>query len=161
MAMSAADTPSDIVKMFMDDLETNDQQAAANTLTDNFTFSGWTALPLNKQQFLSVIAGLKEGIPNLIFNLHNMQEAGNTVTGTIQVVGYQTSGFTLPTLGLPPIPQMARSISMPTEDITYVTEDITYVLENGQIARMDVQSDKDGGIGGMLHQLGIDVPIVQ
>jgi hypothetical protein len=149
------DPNTDIVKTFMSALEDNEFEQATSYLTDNFTFSGWTPQELDKSGFMSLIEGLKEGLPGLIFNLHNVQEPEeNHVTGTMQIAGYQTDSFILPTLGLPPIPQMARSVSLPTEDVFYQ-------LRNGQIEVMHVQPTPGGGIKGLLQQLGINVPIVQ
>jgi hypothetical protein len=144
----------DIVRNFMTALDNNEQDLWGDFLADDFTFSGWTPRSLTKSDFLSVMAGLKEGLPGLIFNLHNVQEDGNKVLGTWQVVGYQTDSFNLPALGLPPIPQMARSVSLPTEDVTYI-------VENGHIVLIFVQPNSEGGIKGLLRQLGINVPIIQ
>ena len=80
----------EIVRAFMTALETNDQDTADSYLSEDFTFSGWTPLPLNKKDFLTVIGGLKSGIPGLIFNLHNIDEQKEAVTATIQIAGYQT-----------------------------------------------------------------------
>ncbi len=147
-------TAIDTVRAFITALETNDQDTAESYLSDNFIFSGWTPRPLNKSDFLTVMGGLKAGIPGLIFNLHNIEEQGNTVTGTMQIAGYQSDSFILPPLSLPPIPQMARSISMPTEDVTFITA-------NNQLTRFNVQQTVSGGLRGLLHQLGFDAPIIQ
>ena len=144
----------DIVKNFMIALDNNEQDQWGDYLADDFTISGWTPKSLTKSDFLNVMAGLKEGLPGLIFNLHNVQEDGDKVLGTWQVVGYQTDSFSLPALGLPPIPQMARSVSLPTEDVTYI-------VENGHIVLIFVQPNSEGGIKGLLRQLGINVPIIQ
>jgi hypothetical protein len=152
--MSETDSPIDITRNFMQDLENNDLAAAASYLHDTFIFSGWTPRPLDKQGFLDLIAGLKEGIPGLIFNLHNLQKQHMDFTGTMQIAGYQSDSFIIPSLGIPPIPQTANSISMPAEDVTFT-------LNRDQITTMDVQRVPDGGIKGLLHQLGIDVTIVQ
>ena len=152
--MNVADTPTDSVRNFMSALETNDQESASGYLADNFLFSGWTPRPLNKQNFLGLIAGLKEGIPGLIFNLHNVQEQDAKVTGTIKISGYQSDSFILPQLGTPPIPQTASSITLPTEDVTYI-------LNNNQISSLSVQHVEGGGIHGLLRQLGFDLPIIQ
>lgn len=154
--MTTSDTPIDIVRNFTTALEGNDFDVAAGYLTDNFLFSGWTPRPLTKANFLSTIQNLKAGIPGLIFNLHNVLEEneGRQVTATWQVAGYQSDSFILPALGTPPIPQMARSVSLPTEDVRYL-------LENGQINALHVQSTAGGGIVGLLNQLDFDLPIVQ
>jgi len=146
-----SDTQEDIIRMFMNALETNDQDMTDSYLSDDFTFSGWTPQPLNKKDFLAVIGGIKSGIPGLIFNLHNVDEQKESVTGTMQIAGYQTNSFVLPPLGLPPIPQTASSVSLPAEDVKFV-------LGNNQITRMIVQPTAGGGINGLLRQLGIDVP---
>jgi hypothetical protein len=149
-----SDPQEDIVRAFMTALETNDQDEAANYLSDDFIFSGWTPQTLNKKDFLIIIGGIKSGIPGLIFNLHNVDEQGNTITGTMQIAGYQTASFVLPPFGLPPIPQTASSVSLPAEDVTFL-------FGNDQITRMIVQPTAGGGINGLLRQLGIDVATSQ
>jgi hypothetical protein len=149
------DTPGEIVRMFMSALETSEWENASQYMADHFLMSGWTPRALNKNDFLAIIKGLKEGIPGLIFNLHNVQEDDGVVNGTIKMTGYQSDSFILPPLGLPPIPQMAASINMPTEDVTYT-------LEQQQITTMAVHAGPDGGIRGLLRQLGVEMPpIVQ
>ena len=147
-------TQEETVRAFITALETNDQDTAASYLSEDFTFSGWTPLPLNKKNFLTVIGGIKSGIPGLIFNLHNIDEQRDGITGTMQIVGYQTDSFVLPPLGLPPIPQTANSVSLPAEDVKFV-------LHDNRIAQMIVQQAPGGGINGLLHQLGIDVATSQ
>jgi len=148
------DTQEDIVRSFMAAVETNDQDEAGSYLDDDFTFSGWTPKPLNKKDFFIIIGGIKSGIPGLIFNLHNIDEQGDTITGTMQIAGYQTASFILPPFGLPPIPQTANSVSLPAEDVKFL-------LRNERILLMSVQATPGGGINGLLRQLGIDVALSQ
>ncbi len=150
--MSAEETV-DIVKTLMTALEANDLDIAESLLADNFVMDGWTPQILDKKGFLQVIRGLKEGIPGLIFNLHNIQGEDNAVTGTWQIVGYQTDAFNIPILSLPPIPQMGRSVSLPTEDVEFTTN-------NNLITRLLVKHSDGGGIRGLLNQLGVDMTIV-
>lgn len=147
--MSAIDT----VRAFVTAIENNEKEETVDPLTDDFLFSGWTPKPLNKADFITTFAELKSGIPSLMFNLHNLAEQGNTVTGSIQIAGYQSDLFSIPPLSLPPIPQMARSISLPVEDVVFT-------LEGDKILRWSVQHVAGGGITGLLHQLGFDAPII-
>jgi hypothetical protein len=147
-------TQEDTVRAFMTALETNDQDMADSYLSEDFTFSGWTPQPLNKKDFLTVIGGIKSGIPGLIFNLHNIDEQEDVVTGTMQIAGYQTDSFVLPPLGLPLIPQTASSVSLPAEDVEFL-------LRDDQIGHMIVQHTPGGGINGLIRQLGIDVATSQ
>jgi hypothetical protein len=146
-------TDSDIVRAFMAALDANEQDEWGGYLADEFIFSGWTPRSLDKNGFLKLFEELKEGIPGLIFNLHNVLEVGeHRVTGTWKIAGYQSDSFALTVLGLPPIPQMASSVSMPPEDVEYR-------LENGRIVAIQVKTTHDGGVQGLLHQLGVHIPI--
>ncbi len=149
------DPDSEKVKAFMTALEGKDFDEASDYLSDNFISIGWTPRPLDKQNFLGTIKGLKEGIPGLVFNLHNVADnADHQVTGTIQVSGYQSDSFILPALGTPPIPQMAKSVMLPTEEVEFM-------LSDGKIARMNVQPTEGGGIKGLLSQLGFELRLAQ
>ncbi|HEV2654395.1 MAG TPA: nuclear transport factor 2 family protein [Ktedonobacteraceae bacterium] len=147
-------TPADSVRAFIAALEANEQETAADFLTDDFMATGWTPQPLDKGAFMTVIGGLKSGIPGLMFNMHNIEEDGAVIHATFKIAGYQTDSFSLPPLSLPPIPQMARSISMPAEDVSF-----TFI--NEKIKLMNVKPTRGGGISGLLHQLGFDAPIIQ
>ena len=152
-------SPVDIVNDFMVALESKDFDTAASYLSDDFVFSGWTPQPLDKDQFMTVMGELKAGIPNLSYHFHTVRDVQDlvqesNVKAAIQMTGTQTDGFILPPLGLPPIPQMARSISLPEEQWSYT-------LQDGKIVRIMVHRVPGGGIQGLLQQLGIDVPIIQ
>ncbi|GAC1432785.1 MAG: hypothetical protein NVSMB54_29450 [Ktedonobacteraceae bacterium] len=144
----------DIVRAFLTAIENNEKEETINPLADDFLFRGWTPKPLNRTDFITTFAELKSGIPGLMFNLHNLSEQENMVTGSIQIAGYQSNAFSIPPLSLPPVPQMARSISLPVEDVTFE-------LMGDKITRWSVQHVAGGGIKGLLHQLGFDAPIIQ
>ena len=150
--MSETDTRVDTVKNFVGALESNSLDEAQGFLSDDFIFSGWTPRPLDKKGFLSLITGLKEGIPGLIFNLHNVAERDEGVTGTMQVTGYQTDSFLIPAMGTPVIPQTANSISLPAEDVTFI-------VNKGKITSMNIRSVEGGGINGLFNQLGFDYTV--
>ena len=149
----------DIVNDFMVALESKDFDTAASYLSDDFVFSGWTPQPLDKGQFMTVMGELKAGIPNLSYHFHTVRDVRDlvqesNVKAAIQMTGTQTDSFILPPLGLPPIPQMARSVSLPEEHWDYT-------LQNGKIVKITVQRVPGGGIQGLLRQLGIELPIIQ
>lgn len=154
--MSAAE---DTVKAFMAALEARNFDAAKSYVTEDFIFVGWTPQPLHTEDFFTVFSGLAAGIPNLMFHFHTVHDlherpADSRVEATTQITGTQTESFILPPLGLPPIPQTAHSVSLPEERWNYT-------VVNGKIARILVEHVSGGGIGGLLYQLGVDVPIIQ
>ena len=148
--MSTA-TNSEIVRAFMAALDNNNLDAAAGYLGDQFLFGGWTSRDITRQELFDIMKGLKEGIPDLHFNLHNVQEHGDTIKAAIQITGHQSDSFILPTFGLPPIPQTASNVSLPAEEVSYLVED-------GRIVRWNARPGKDVGVLGILHQLGIEIP---
>jgi len=144
----------DLIRAFMTALEENNADEFESYLADNFRFSGWTPRPLGRAGFLDLLRGLKEGIPGLIFNLHNvLVQNDTTVTSTWKINGYQSDSFILPVLNLPPIPQMAASISLPAEEVEYR-------LAGNKIVGLNVTHTPGGGIKGLLNQLGFDIPLV-
>ncbi len=154
--MSAAE---DVVKAFMAALEGKNFDTAKTYVTDDFIFTGWTPQPLNTTDFFTIFSGLTAGIPNLMFNFHTVhdlheRQADSRVQATTRIAGSQTESFILPPLGLPPIPQTAQSIMLPEEHWNYT-------VVNNKIARIFVEHVSGGGIAGLLHQLGVNVPIIQ
>lgn len=148
--MSAIET----VQQLMSAVEANDSETAAQLLSDDFTFRGWTPKPLNKSTFLAVMRDLKAGIPGMVFGLRVLSEEDNTLHGTITVTGTQTDTINIPALSLPPIPQMGTSINLPPEEVDYT-------VDQGRVRTMTVHSRAGGGIRAMLQQLGTDSTILQ
>jgi hypothetical protein len=145
----------DLIRQFITTLEANNRQDAESYLTEDFMCSGWTPKALHRGPFLHVIAGLKEGIPDFSFNLRDLREQNEQlIVGTIQITGTQIDSFILPDLSLPPIPQTDNKISLPSEEAMFEIAD-------GQISEMIIQPVEDGDIHGLLHQLGIDIRVIQ
>ena len=57
-------------------------------------------------------------------------------------------------LSLPLIPQLDKTISLPEEHWEYV-------IRRNAIAAIDAEHVPDGGVAGLLHQLGVDAWIIQ
>lgn len=150
---------TEIVNDFMEALAAKEFTRAANYLADSMILSGFTPAPLTKNHLILVVSGLAEGFPNLAYNFHATEESADTaegsqVRGTVQLTGSQANSFELPPLGIGPIPQMARSVSLPQETWEFR-------VKNNLIAAIQVDRKPGGGIEGLLNQLGIHDPIVQ
>jgi len=150
---------SNIVTAFMQALETKDFDGAASYLSEDFYFGGSMPRPLNKDQFIKFSQELAQGIPNISYHFHDLHEVeeseeGNREVATIQITGYQTDALNLYQLSLPPIPQLDKTISLPEEHWEYV-------VQENVIVAIDVEHVPNGGVVGLLHQLGVDVPVIQ
>ena len=149
----------EIVTDFMQALEAKEFTRAADYLSDSLIFTGFTPVPLHKNQFINVMSELAEGFPNLSYGFHGIEEVaetmgGSRVRGAVQINGSQVNSFQLPALGIGEIPQMARSVLLPEENWNYQ-------IENDTIASIQADSVPGGDIEGLLNQLGIHDPINQ
>ena len=153
-------TATKIVTAFMEALETKEFDKVATYLSDIFLFSDSTPLPLNKDQFIRYSSELAEGMPNLSYHFHDIQEVddllgeGDRVRAAIQITGTHTNTFQIAPLGLPLMPETNNSVSLPVEHWEYV-------IKGNTIASIRVEQVSGGGIAGILQQLGIDIPIIQ
>lgn len=150
---------TETVNAFMQALEAKEFSRAANYLSDTLSFIGFTPRPLTKKQFVIVMEGLTEGFPNLSYNVYDVKEVDDTLEGkrvraTVHITGTQVDSFVLPPLGLAPIPQTGRSISLPEE--TWEA-----LIRDDVISTIRVDGVPGGGMEGLLNQLGIDDPIIQ
>lgn len=150
---------SNIVTTFMQALEAKDFDGAASFLSEDFYFGGSMPQPLNKDQFIKFFRELAQGIPNISYHFHDLHEVeeneqGNREVATIQMTGHQTDALNLYQLSLPPIPQLDKTISLPEEHWEYV-------VRGNVIVAIDAEHVSGGGIAGLLHQLGVDAPIIQ
>ncbi|MEO8970920.1 MAG: hypothetical protein ABI406_04875 [Ktedonobacteraceae bacterium] len=148
-------TATETVRNFMMALEAAQFDTAKGYLADSFTFSGWTPGPLNRDDFMTVMSGLKSSMPNLSYHFHGArelekQEQDSQEIGSVQISGTQENSLNLPPLSLPPIPQMAHTVSLPPTH-WYFT------LQNGLISLINVERVQGGDVHALLNQLGTDV----
>jgi hypothetical protein len=148
----------EIVKDLMLALEAKEYIRASAYLSNDFTYTCMLPRPLNKREFITVMRELKEGLPDLSFNVHDIQEVERLneeeeVTAAIQITGTHTDIFELVPLSLPEFPETGRRVNMPEEHLTYI-------IENEKIESITVQPVVDGGFPGLLAQLGVEAPIV-
>ncbi len=150
---------AEIVTAFMEALEAKEFDKAATYLSDDFQFTGSTPRPLNKDQFIRLSSELAEGMPNLSYHFHDLQEVdelqgvGSRERATIQITGTQVNSFELVPLSLPLIPETGLPVSLP--EVHW-----EYLIKGDTITAIDVEQVPGGGIYGMLQQLGIDIPII-
>lgn len=151
---------AEIVTAFMEALEAKEFDKAATYLSDDFQFTGSTPRPLNKDQFIRVSSELAEGMPNISYHFHDLQEVdekqeeGDRERATIQITGTHVNSFELVPLSLPTIPETGLPVSLPEAHWEYL-------VRGEAITTIDVERVPGGGISGMLQQLGINIPIIQ
>ena len=141
----------DIVKAGLAATEAGDFKKLDGMVADDFVFAGPVPEPLGKREFMGLQSALLTAMPDWKFNAADFKENGDVVTVTFQITGTQTGELSLPMPGMPTLPATGKKVSLPRE----VT---TFTVKNGKLARLEVASTPDGGVPGILSQLGVPMP---
>jgi SnoaL-like domain len=143
--------PTEIAQTFITALQAGDMELAAQNMTDDFVFEGWTPQALNKGEFLALESQLHAAMPDYAFNLSNIREQNGVVRAFMQITGTQTHPLNLPMFGIS-VPYTGVYVILPQEQVEFV-------LTDGKLARMRVESVPGGGLAGLLQQIGAELPL--
>lgn len=139
----------DIVKQCYAAVERGDRDTLNEVLSDDFVWLGAADEPINKQQIIDQALRLREGVPDIRFNLANLKE-GEQVRGTLQLTGTHTDSLHIPPFTESPVEPTNRKIQLPEEPTTWT-------VRNDQIVRQETKAVEGGGPVGLLRQLGVPV----
>ena len=89
--------------------------------------------------------------PNFTFGYKLVKVDGGEVVGTVKLEGMQSAELVLPLHGVPRIAPTGMDVKSPRE-----TVELT--VRNGQVTALKVQNLPDGGVPGILKQLGVAMP---
>ena len=146
--------PVDVARAFLAAIENLDE-AGFNAYTGpDFQMVGPTPQPFNRAEAWGLSQALVGGIPDWQFNLDNMQEQGDTIAGHLHIKGTHTRPLNLAFLNmnLPPLVPTGLTVVQPAEE----TE---FKIVDGKVAVWRVESGKEGGVPGLLRQLGVNLPV--
>lgn len=144
-------TNDELVHAALSTIESGNIDESAQYFADNMTFSGPVPEPVGKEAFLHVHRAMLQGIPDWKFNFEKTGEEENAVTGRLQITGTHTNELPSIMPGLPAIAATNRSVSIPTEEIKFT-------VDGGKIAAVEVVPVPNGGVAGLLGQLGRELP---
>jgi len=139
--------PVNPVKRVVACLEAKDVVQAATHIHDDFQFSGFGSDPLNKDQFVSLMKALFTAIPDWSYHPRELREEGDTVRFKTQVTGTHSGMLVGLDPGMVPIAATGKAIALPQDQVECT-------LRDGKVATMKVESPADGGIKGILAQIG-------
>ncbi len=142
---------SDVVLEFLHAIEEKDYDKASKYLAKDFTFSGPTPKPVDSKEFIDVHRQLLQAIPDWRFNFNVVKEDENEVTGKVHITGTHTRDLTLPMLqNLGTVRPTGKRISLPAEKVHIK-------VKGNKIGRFSVDVPPNGGVMGILSQIGVDV----
>ena len=125
---------------------------AAQYMTDDFVFEGWTPQALNKGEFLALQSELHAAMPDYAFNLSDVHQQNGIVGALIQISGTHTHTLSLPMFGIPLVPYTGTFVILPQEHVEFK-------LADNKVARMRVETVPGGGLAGLLQQLDTELPL--
>ena len=132
-------------------IEANDFEGALALLTDDFTFSGAVPQPISGQEWVGVHRALGAAMPDFRFNYVATGGDNTTAEGTVSLTGTQTNELALPIPGIPRVPATGKRIANPKERV-WVS------VRGDKIYNFRVESVPNGGLMGILAQLGVALP---
>ncbi len=139
-----------VVRDFLNAAEQDAVKASA-FLADDFTFSGAVPIPLNKAQWIDLQTAMLHAIPDWKFNITAVQVSSDHVSLRAPVTGTH-SGVILPVMpGMSAISPTGKRISLPADRLMFT-------LRGDKIADLNVESSPDGGLPGILQQIGVSMP---
>jgi hypothetical protein len=141
----------DIVKQGLAATEAGDFGKVDSMVADDFSMSGPVPMPVGKREFIGLMMALLKAMPNWNFNARDYKENGDQVAVMLRITGTQTGDLQLPMPGMPAIPASGKKVSLPAEPSTFT-------VKNGKLAKLEVASTPNGGVMGILSQLGVNLP---
>ena len=140
-----------IVEEVFSGMERNDFAKAESYASKDMKVTGPAPIPLGANEFFGTMKALVAGIPDWKFNYKIGRESNNIIETKIKITGTHTREMPSPLPGLKNIPLTNRTIRMPEETVTFT-------FNNNKVINVNVEKVQDGGVPGLLKQLGVEVP---
>ncbi len=127
-------------------IEAADWGKLRSLVTDDFTFLGGP-MPMNFDAFTATQGAIKAAMPDFTFHIENITADGDHMTCELNATATHTATLSLPVPGMPSIPATNKHMTVP--DYLLIT------FRNGKIATVKSQPPTDGGMGALLHAIGV------
>jgi hypothetical protein len=143
--MSVEQIARDFIQNMTDEKKTTDR-LTPNAMVDG----GVLPKPMPAKDAIKLMQGLSTAMPDLTFDIQEVDVNGNLATVKAIWRGTQTGPLDLGIPGVPVLPPTRKKVSV--ED-TYLV-----VVKGDKVDHLTVESPANGGIPGALSQLGVDNP---
>lgn len=135
-----------VIQALFNSLATQNYEQALTLLCDDFRYSGGTAVPLNRHQWLCVHQALMAAMPDMALAYCPEKVEYGIVIGTWQISGTQTAELTLPIPGVPKLPSTGRRVALPQEKMEIA-------VENKKIKTIRVRCTPQSSFSGIIDQI--------
>ena len=143
-------TAEQVVRKYFDALEAKDLAKVEALVSRNLVFV--TPLkPLGKDDLIKVFRAIFDAFPDWRFDHKELVTTGTVVKTNLRMAGTHTGMFVPPLGMLKPINATGRKVVLPEQEFVYY-------VEAGQITRIVSEPVPNGGIPGLLTQIGVRLP---
>jgi ketosteroid isomerase-like protein len=141
-------TSKDILNQAFKALDNGDYDTVSSLLDHNFRFSGPTPYPLNAQEFIAFERAIRAAFPDVRHNgTVRSESADGWVSGEVRVTGTHKAALEMPYI--PKIGATNKKFKLPTERWSAQ-------VQNGKVVSFSADVPADGGLVGILTQIGRD-----
>jgi hypothetical protein len=129
----------------------NDPEKLKGLITADAVVSGGVLpQPAPMMEAMGIMGGLATAMPDLSIDIDQVTVSGNDATVKVHLSGTQSGPLSLPLPGMPTVP--------PTGKEALVKDAFVITVQGDKVSHMHVESPVDGGIPGVLAQLGVKFP---
>jgi hypothetical protein len=132
-------------------INAGDWDTVASYLADDFQFSGPVPEPVSGAEWIGLNQTMQAGMPDMSINLRIVSVEGDEIRSVDQVTGTHTSDLDLTPQGIGVIPASGKRLSLPQE--TGVAR-----VRDGKLVSIHLNTPENGGLAGLLAQLGVEPP---
>ena len=136
------------VLALMDSVQKGRFDVARTFLSDDFQISGFSAKPLNRKRWLTMIGNLKMACADLNFHFQVQGSEGNVVHTSSQLSGTNSGAFDFTDIHMGVIPATNKKFSTATEN-TKIT------VKDDKVTTWTVEPTEGGGLMEILKQLEV------
>ena len=140
---------TDIVSKLFEAVDNKNYDEALNYLHDEFVLTGPFPEPQNKAMWIGGMKGMQSAFPDWKFNAGDFEGSASAVKFNVQITATHKGDLMIP--NGPTVPATNKSIAIPRE-----TGEATF--KDGKILSMEMHTSADGGINGILKQIGFEPP---
>lgn len=129
-------------------MEKADFERLEDLLSEDFRLIGPTPEPLMKKDFVGFCRALVRAIPDWTFDMTDVKESGDTVTGLMHITGTHTATLDLSDFGMSVYPASGVKLKP-------VEEPMKATVTGEKLSRIEITPVKGGGIEGLLKQISV------
>jgi SnoaL-like polyketide cyclase. len=143
--------PIDVVKKTMESIETGDMETTGIYLSEGLVSTGMAPEPLGKKQYLEIMTGLLDAIPNWSYNTIDINERGSVVRARVRISGRNTGELNFPLIGI-------RKVKPTGMRFALTEERIEFTVRDNKIHSIKIDSSPNGTLSQILRKLGVEMP---